>query len=42
MLDRREFLTITGAGGAALLFGIPNPLHASTTEKEEKTMPYTA
>ena len=42
MLDRREFLTITGAGGAALLFGIPNPLHASTTEKEEKIMPYTA
>lgn len=41
MLNRREFLAITGAGGAALLFGIPNPLHAST-EKEEKTMPYAA
>lgn len=42
MLNRREFLTITGAGGAALLFGITNPLTASTAEKEEKTMSYNA
>ncbi len=42
MLDRREFLTVTGLGGAALLFGITNPLNASTMEKEEKTMSYTA
>ena len=42
MLNRREFLTVTGLGGAALLFGITNPLTASTAEKEEKTMSYNA
>lgn len=42
MLNRREFLTITGLGGAAILFGITNPLNASTMEKEGKTMSYAA
>jgi superoxide dismutase, Fe-Mn family len=40
MLDRREFLTITGLGGAALLFSYSVPLKA-TLEKEVKIMPYT-
>ena len=29
MLDRREFLTITGLGGAAILFSYSVPLRAS-------------
>lgn len=41
MLDRREFLTIAGLGGAAVLLNLNNPLHASMKE-EEKTMAYTA
>jgi len=41
MLNRREFLTITGLGGAAVLFSYSVPLQA-TLEKEVKAMPYTA
>jgi Fe-Mn family superoxide dismutase len=41
MLDRREFLTIAGLGGAAVLLNLNNPLHAFVKE-EEKTMAYTA
>ncbi len=41
MLNRREFLSITGLGGAALLFSYSLPLKA-TLKKEVKTMPYTA
>lgn len=41
MLNRREFLTLAGAGGAVVLFNFNNPLFAQLT-KEEKIMPYTA
>ena len=41
MLNRREFLTITGLGGATLLFGDALPLTVSE-EKEGKVMAYTA
>ncbi len=41
MLNRREFLTIAGVGGAAVLLNFNNPLPVSG-EEEEKTMAYTA
>jgi len=41
MLSRREFLTITGLGGAAILLGYSVPLKAEK-EKEVKAMPYSA
>ena len=41
MLNRREFLAITGVGGTAMLLSHAVPLRA-TSEKEEKIMAYTA
>jgi len=41
MLNRREFLTITGLGGAALMFSSIDPLKA-ISEKEVRGMSYTA
>jgi Fe-Mn family superoxide dismutase len=41
MLNRREFLTITGMGGAAVFFSYAVPLRA-ISEREVKKMPYTA
>jgi Fe-Mn family superoxide dismutase len=41
MFNRREFLTITGLGGAAIFLGYGIPL-AATSEKEVRAMPYTA
>ena len=41
MVNRREFLTLTGLGLAAMTLGYPIPVNAET-EKEEKTMAYTA
>jgi Fe-Mn family superoxide dismutase len=41
MLDRREFLTITGLGGAALLVSYTASLKA-VSEKEVRAMSYTA
>jgi Fe-Mn family superoxide dismutase len=40
MLNRREFLAITGVGGAAMLLSHAAPLRA-TSEKEVRAMPYT-
>lgn len=41
MLNRREFLTLAGVGGAAFVFNFNNPLHAEIKEEVE-IMPYTA
>ena len=41
MLNRREFLTLVGVGGAAIVLNFNNPLHAEI-KKEVKIMPYTA
>ncbi|TLD43210.1 MAG: Superoxide dismutase [Mn] [Candidatus Jettenia ecosi] len=39
MFNRREFLTTSGLGGAALLLGNTSYLNAKTLEKETKSMP---
>jgi len=41
MLDRREFLTLAGVGGVAIVFNFNNPSHAEI-KMERKIMPYTA
>ncbi|MCF6159193.1 MAG: superoxide dismutase [wastewater metagenome] len=38
MFNRREFLTLSGLSGAALLFSGPQELHAKTFQKEGKAM----
>ncbi|UJS16772.1 MAG: twin-arginine translocation signal domain-containing protein [Candidatus Jettenia sp.] len=39
MFNRREFLTASGVGGAALFLGNTSYLNAKTLEKETKSMP---
>lgn len=41
MLSRREFLTLAGVGGAAIVLNFNNPLHAEI-KKETEIMTYTA
>lgn len=41
MLNRREFLTLAGVSGAAIVLNINNTLHAEI-KKEVRIMPYTA